>query len=302
MGNIKKEILNRNLPDVLKNQLDTLSDEIDHIIEFGTKILEFELCRSGDDTDLPPILFLRNLIENMDAASILIRNSSIEPCKILLRTGLENFCSIEYLIMNPEKSRQRSLCFLVWNLIEHNKWLVRTNSESKDYGELKTTYSKDRLMRGFEPLIIENAAEKTLVLKEIFRKEPYSLIKQEYDLTRKKLRKNPAWYSLYCGPQSIKDLASAVDLPALYEILYRGWSHSTHGNNIVQGKLKDDLAGMLVLEPLRSPEDVVSIAQHCRNFLIASFISYVDKRCPELRPELKRFYEDYRGIKLEQIV
>jgi hypothetical protein len=84
------EILNREVPEDVKNTLNKLSDKIDEMVAFGAQILVWELGKKGDDTDLPPILFLRNLLENADAIGILVRHSSIEPCLILLRTALEN--------------------------------------------------------------------------------------------------------------------------------------------------------------------------------------------------------------------
>ena len=44
--------------------------------------------RAGDE-NTPPLLFLRNIIELGDAISILIKNSSIDPAKPLLRSLLK---------------------------------------------------------------------------------------------------------------------------------------------------------------------------------------------------------------------
>lgn len=291
------KILNRNIPKNIKNKLDKHSDKINEMIAFGAKILAWDLGKKGDDADLPAILFLRNLLENADAIGILIRHSSIEPCKILLRTALENYCSIEYLIQEPEKSKERSLCFMVWNFVEHGKWLIKTDKNSKEFLELKENFLKDKLMITNYPLILENA--KTLIsrLDDLLATAPYKLIKEEYDLKASKKR-NPAWYSLFGGPDSLRALAYKVKLPALYEVLYRGWSHSSHGNNIVQGKLKKDSSGMLDIEPLRTPDDADSIAQHCTNLVIAAFLNYVSNRLPERKPELLQFYENHKGYKL----
>ena len=95
--------------------------------------------------------------------------------------------------------------------------------------------------------------------------------------------------------------AQDVELPALYEVLYRGWSHSTHGNNTVQGKLKNDDTGFLEIEQFRSPNDSGSIAQHCTNLAIAAYMIYIDKRMPKRKGELRTFYERVRGVKLSLV-
>jgi len=295
-----KEILNREVPETVKDILDKASDKIDEMVAFGAQILAWELGKKGDDTDLPPILFLRNLLENADAIGILIRHSSIEPCKILLRTALENYCSIEYLVQDPAKSKQRALCFMVWNYVEHGKWLIKSDKTSREFRELKANYLKDKLMKNSEPLIVEDAKTKILGLEELLNTEPYKMIKEEYDLKHSKKR-NPAWYSLYGGPDSVSGLALNVELPALYEVLYRGWSHSTHGNNIIQGKLKTDSSGMLNIQPLRLSGEAESMAQHCMNLVITAYLIYVNMRLPERKPELLQFYEKIKGYKLSLI-
>ena len=180
------EILNKNIPEDVKDKLSTLSDSIDETIEFGAQILAWDLRRKGDDTDLPAIMFLRNMIENLDAIGILIRHSSIEPCKILLRTALENYCSIEYLLKNPAKAKQRALCFLVWNFIEHGKWLRRVDNTSKEYRDIKANFLKDKLMKASEPLAVEDAKLKISGLENLLNSEPYKDVKKEYDLKQGK--------------------------------------------------------------------------------------------------------------------
>jgi hypothetical protein len=189
---------------------------------------------------------------------------------------------------------------MVWNFVEHGKWLIKSDKTSKEFKELKENYLKDKLMKNNEPLVIEDAKTQISGLEDLLNTEPYKMIKEEYDLKHCQKR-NPAWYSLYGGPDSIRGLAFNVELPALYEVLYRGWSHSTHGNNIVQGKLKRDSSRMLNIKPLRISGDAESIGQHCMNLVITAFLIYVDKRLPERKPELFQFYEKIRGYKLSLI-
>lgn len=85
-------------PDV-ERILEKFSSWIKEIVNFGSNIVLWDIQNAkGEDEILPPILFLRNLLEYCDACSILVKYSSIEPCNNLLRTILENFLYIEYRI------------------------------------------------------------------------------------------------------------------------------------------------------------------------------------------------------------
>ena len=94
-----KELLPREPDENLQEVLTKFSFLVDSTINFGTNLLKWDLDkkRSGDE-NIIPVLFFRNLLEIGDSISILIRNSSIDPCKNLLRSLLENMYEMEYLL------------------------------------------------------------------------------------------------------------------------------------------------------------------------------------------------------------
>ncbi|MDT0555266.1 DUF5677 domain-containing protein [Constantimarinum sp. W242] len=85
------------------------SDLLNQVIYYGTNIVELDtkVKREGKDNNVPT-LFLRNILEISDSISILIRNSSIEPSKILLRSLIENSLSLAYMLEKNEKQRALS--------------------------------------------------------------------------------------------------------------------------------------------------------------------------------------------------
>jgi hypothetical protein len=92
--------------------------------------------------------------------------------------------------------------------------------------------------------------------------------------------KTPAWYTLFNGPGSLEELAAKVGYPALYEILYRGFSPSSHGNNIVPGKISFPDGPQVNLEPLRDKTQTSSTVNHCLQISNLTFRSYLEKRVP----------------------
>src|SRR5690349_8409285 len=71
---------------------------IDEFINFGTHVLKWELeTAKGGDENIPISMMFRHLLELGDSISILVKNSSIDPCKLQLRGILEALLGLEYI-------------------------------------------------------------------------------------------------------------------------------------------------------------------------------------------------------------
>lgn len=79
MANGFESILERNLEPAVKNLLDQFSTVIDNVVDFGTKIYWWDISVDGADERITGNMFLRNQLEILDAISILVKHSSIEP-------------------------------------------------------------------------------------------------------------------------------------------------------------------------------------------------------------------------------
>ncbi len=292
-----KKIIDRAIDKEVMLILQQFSDGLDEVVNFGSNIINWDLNRlNGSDEDLPSILFLRNFIEEVDAISILIKHSSVDPCKNLLRTALENLFYLEYILDNDSKNR--SLSYLVWNVIKNNKLLTKADGKSKEFVDFSNKCKKDKFLKHSTPFIIYQAdllkadGEKMLFLPK------YLPIKIEYDNTKKRLKKSPSWYSLFNGPDNLEKLANTLNFNAMYEVLYRGFSDSIHGTDIIQGKLSSDLSGMAQVDSIRNPKQAQAITQNCINFCVITFKTYIVKRIPEKQTEFNNWYSSIREFNL----
>ena len=283
-----EEIIPRSLPEDVSAVLNEFKDSIEEMVNFGSVILSWDLSRKGSDEDLPPVLFLRNFLENVDAISVLIKYSSVESCKILLRTALENVFYLGYILQSDSKNR--ALAFIVWNTINNNKLLNQADSTSNEYKELLKKYKNDTFLKDSKPPIIANTSELIKLGEKIFLLPKFLPIKEEYDNTKKLLKKKPAWYTLFDGPRTIEELANRVKLGALYEVLYRNWSGSIHGTNIIQGKFITSSDQEHELMQLRHPKDAQSITLYCSNLCLMVFKNYLSVRNPEKLPAFLEWY------------
>ncbi len=275
--------------------LTRFSDELSEFVNFGSIIINWEAEKSIiKDEDLPAILFLRNFIEQVDAISVLMLTSSIEPCKILLRTVVENLLYIEYLL--EKDTYNRSMAFLVWNTITNNKNIERLDENSEAYKKVQLVYSKDKFMKSHKPLVHPYASKLLAIGEQILSQPKYQAITFEYERTKTKLKKNNLfWYSLFDGPKNIKELAEQLNHHNLYDGYFRNFSAATHGTDIIQGKLVGKNNNDLGILQIRSPANAQSIAQSCSNFCSVVFSIFVKMRIPEKQNEFNRWHLGVRS-------
>jgi len=280
MDNQRETTFSRTLKAEDQLQLKELSEVLNKTADLGTAILEADFSRGGDELNLPPILFLKNLISTIDGISVLVANAIMEPCNVLLRTLLENFFSLEYLLEDNAGSGQRSRDFMVWDFLERRKWVRKGNVNSPEHAILAKKYKQDKRLYD-SPVMSFPMADKICerIDKGLNGKANLDTW-MEYKRTRRIKKKTPAWYNLFNGPGSIEELAAKVGYPALYEILYRGFSPSSHGNNIVPGKISFSDGPEVNLEPLRDKTLVAATVNHCLQISNLAFRTYLRKRVP----------------------
>jgi hypothetical protein len=241
---------------VVKKELEKLSSLIDIAVDFGTHLLKWQVekTQSGDQ-HLVPILFFRNILELADSISILIKNSSVDPAKPLIRSLLENSFGLEYLLEKDQKNR--SLSFNVWQIHEELKFLNKLEENTKVGKQLLGEIKKDKYVKEFK--IDDPRLELEKKNATNFLKLPhYISIEKEYQRTNS-IRKNPKWYTLFDGPQDIEQLAKKSNNHTLYEFFFRKLSYNVHATDLVKGKLILNKNGKTDIIQIRFPKDAQEI-------------------------------------------
>lgn len=286
-----ENIISRSRGSVLESVLTKYSLRISELVNFGSNIIKWDIeSQQMNDEDLPPILFLRNFIEQFDAVSILIKESSVEPCKSLLRTALENLFYLEYLL--EKDSINRSMSFLVWHYINNNIYLERLNPTSEEYKKIELIFSKDKIMNNQKPPILPHVDQLLIIGNKILNSPKYQPYKKEYDITKRKCNNNFSWYSLFNGPRNIRQLSDLLGHSVLYDGFFRNYSSSIHGTDIIQGKLINNFNDGLCLQQIRVPKNAQDITQNCYNLCFLVFKMYVEKRIPAKQPDFINWHLD----------
>lgn len=285
-----ENIIPRTLEKDIASLLDDFSAKVEETVNLGSNILMWDIQNknnSGGTENLPILLFFRNYLEQLDACSILIKYSSIESVNNLLRTALENFLYIEYLL--EKDTKRRSLSFIVWNTYKTISNYEKADGKSKAYLDLVESYKIDKIVSNFKPPILPDIEKDKKNSVDFLTQPEYKEISHEFK-NRLGKRKRIEWYSLFGGPNNIRELANYLKYPAFYDILYQSFSSSTHGTNIIKGKITSDVNNRATIYQIRLPLNIEPLISFS---ILLSFHLYNDfttKRHPDKVDLVKNWY------------
>lgn len=169
----------------------------------------------------------RHVCEFLDGVSILAAQGAAEPCKPLLRSAIEAVLLINYVLESD--SERRGLAYHVAH-----------------------AHRKIKLYDKVEPAKQAPFATFVAGLKTMLASPEYAPIEAEWQAT-KKGRGN--WFSLFKGPQNVKELADLAKRPELYEWFYGYYSSAMHaGDGFDKIGRGNNGTGEKAIKPLRHPE------------------------------------------------
>lgn len=284
--------LSRNIEsEKLEKVLNHLSDLIEETVNFSTHV--FDWCSenvTGKDEKIPIIMSYRQVLELIDAVSILVRNSCIDPCKILLRAMFESTLAIEYIL--EKKMNQRGMDFMVCYYHDELKFYRRWDPDDSMCKEFRLKLESDKILKNWQILEFPNVGDEIEKRKKIFQLPIYHESELEYQRVKKQLKGTPKWFSLHNGPQNIQELAEYLERGGLYQILYRHWSPVVHGTDLIRGKISLNESGNVGVHPIRLPTNAEEIAKHTVNFALLNMRNYNRYFCPERQHKIDKWYQD----------
>jgi hypothetical protein len=266
------------------------SKGIEEVVNFGTHVLKWEVTEAtGTDENIPVAMMLRHFLEMMDAVSILVRKSSIDPCKPLLRGILETFFGLEYILEADTKNR--ALAFLIWHYHKDLKLSKKLTPGEQSYNQLKSKLNQDKTLSGqSNPPSIPGLDKHILNLEKLISLPLYDEVEKEYQSLIASGRKNPAWHQLFNGPENIEQLANHLKRQGLYEVLYRSWSGPTHGTDIITSKLSQSAEGHAEIVQIRYVKDAQMVTQFAFTLGIMVYQLLTDKRIPNHKLNVANWY------------
>ncbi|GAB3171801.1 DUF5677 domain-containing protein [Telluribacter humicola] len=276
------EILPREISDEQQHKiLQVFSNTLEEFVNFGTHILDWDLNHArGGDEQLPPMLLFRNFLELIDSISILIKNSSIDPSKIILRTALETSFGLEYMLR--ENTEDRSMAFLVCQIHKEIKDLKKHDPNSEVGKRFRLIFKKDVNTKGVNLPTPDDLEYKIKYKEDLLLTPKYIKAENEYQILYKNKERNPNWYRLFSGPSDVERLCDTLEIPTLYEVFYRNLSNSIHGNDILHGKIVEGANGKCEIYQIRFPKEAQSVTSTSIVISMRTFDYYIQKRAPQL--------------------
>jgi len=294
------DIIPRKQEKQLQEILDMFSDYIEELVNMGSNILKWDIEKSTRIEDKTAYLFLRAFIEQIDAISILVRNSSIEPCRGILRTALEIFFSLEYLL--EKNTEKRSKAFIVWFCQNKIKETQRHDGKSDLYKNLFALYKKDKLYKDIEPPVYDNADKIIKDFENDINSQYYKEAKDEYEKTKNKFKQRNKtkfdWFSQSEGPESILKLAEHLNHYVYYHEFYSIHSENVHGTYVMKGGFMNN-DNFIGIRQIRNARESQLISQHCFKLCLRVFTKYVLKRTPSQKDQFKKWYMQIKPIYMD---
>lgn len=249
-----KKVLDR---DLAKASVSDLADLISPLLREVVNHATYAFVRCQQDVtgeegvDFPAFILYRHVIELTDAVEVLLADSCVPPAIPLLRSSLESSLGLEYILSgSPSEFRRRARSWLcvythkrlgLYDLVEPDREIPRKRRKGESIrGSVKAGVAKANL-------------EKALTEPDM---EP---IEQEYQTICNGRRKDPAWYSLFGGPNNLRELAKHLGQEKHYTHLYKFWSTYSHGGDASTGFSKSSSGGV-AFKVLRSPEMLLPLA------------------------------------------
>jgi hypothetical protein len=275
-------------PDGSKAQIKPFTDIavplLKEVLNYGLAL--FARCSirpEGDDENLMILFTYRHLLEMLDSVLIQIAECSPAPAALQLRAMFEALLTLEYVTSDKSKTRQRALAYLYQVERQRRTFYLTLDPNTPEGKTLLEYISSDPYSKDFKPAQVPDLAERLKEIDDLVDTPDLQVIANEYRRTRKTLKRQPHWYSLYDGPTSIKDLARLLKRGASYAILYKEWSERTHSVDAIDRSLTHDSSGPSA-RPLRDATELNYSVDFAITFAIAASRCLIGTYRPDEEP------------------
>lgn len=267
--------------------LNEWSSYIDQCVNFGTHVIGW--CNEKpkkDKSDSVIIPMFRHLVELYDGIAVLTREGCSDSATPLLRSMLEAFLGLEYIL--KEDSVNRALAYRVCSAHSKLASYRKFNPKSEEYSRFQEILQGDSTAKNILPLskdvepLIEN-------IENMLKKPDFKRIDTEWKRTKKKLKRTPNWYSLFDGPTNLRLLSQIMGRAGWYEFLYRPWSAGVHAASVTQHLKVDEELGPVML-CIRYPQSLQLNSSLATSMALNSYNLMIDNYIPERKDVYASWY------------
>lgn len=196
-------------------------------------IAVFERCSvtaRGADEQIGILFPYLNTIELLDGVDIALAGASVVAAQIGLRAVFEGLLAVEYVLQ--DNTQQRAAAYVVAEIHKRIAAVDRYDATTQRGKQFAATIAKDMHGAEIQIPVSADSEEKRSGYRELLAAPHLITAADEYERTRKAMRKVPPFYSLWSGPRDLEQLANAVRRAGQYDVMYRQWSSIAHGTDL----------------------------------------------------------------------
>lgn len=224
-------------------ELKRYSEALDLLTAIGTNLLHWEVRSGthGGDEGAYVIAFFKRAIDIIDAASLLIEQSSVIPVKGLIRMLMEVELQLEYLLFEPSKISTKVLHLCI---MEHYYMLVEAEKILNELGA-KAYWPKYSEDKSYLTSIIESSV--------------FDSIRADFEgkIYKKgtKIRRNnpPHWYTLSGAGDTLSSLFGKLPQKRFQREVYSILSETIHSSRLVMATFQPGPDGRMHVKRVRDP-------------------------------------------------
>ena len=264
--------------------------------------ISYGISRQDDFIDTVICLFIRKIMEQLDAINVLFSVGSFTQAQIILRSLIENIISMEFIL--KEDREKRAAAYYLEHHYQEIELGVKYFDKNSEYGKLIISSIGERQFDiNYDKYKKKKEAFKRLVTsKEIFQQVDKARNKK-LDEKKKEIRKKKKrgkkkvyiqWYEVCSSVSNFYGLMKETGYERYYESIYGGLSYETHALNSTMG-MNVDING-ISLKRIRNLEGGSSIFSLVCNFSMSGLMKiyeYVNDGEDEKR-EFQSFFMDFQ--------
>lgn len=267
------------------------------VVKYGEVLNEMKYIEPEDDgvANLVIMLFVRKIMEHLDAINILVEKSSFSQAKIILKTLLETIVSLKFIL--KEDTQKRTAAYYLYHHYEEIDRMKSLDVKTKSGQMYKDMLGDEKFKKVTERCQQKKAAFERLVQANSVFTEIENLRNRK--LAQKKIKepkKKPyvSWYEICSNIYSFKGMMKNLGWEKFYESLYGGMSMEVHAYNATTEMIPD--ADGLHLKALRNSLDGFNIVSMTGTFSISALediYAYLEDG-EEEKAEFVEYYAEYQ--------
>lgn len=250
------------------------------------------------------LMLARHIIVALDGVSVLARQGCAENCSPLLRSAFEADLSLSYIL--AKDSQRRAIAYQIAHIHRRIKSYRRLDSTDDLGMALRRELQGDPFLTLLEWPVTDLKA-RVANLQKCFSDPAFIAVEKAWQEARKNRKgkpkkKDPEWFSLFNGPDCLRDLAIRHQMGSFYESLYRAWSENVHGTGGMDSIGPSEEEGINAVRPIRHPSGLESACGFAAQFAITATHKLVMAYAPEQATAFQTRYRTHLGPRYKEVV